>query len=77
MEEDTRDMVNFFHVFQILPGLRLNSFLCHTKKMLYACNIACVPTNLDIWLTHDLVITEMIFILGQRKVRGRWVSSEK
>ena len=52
MEGDARHMVNFFHVFQILPCFRLNSFLCHTKKM-YTCNIACVPTNLDIWVTHN------------------------
>ena len=46
-------MVNFFHVFQILPGFRLNSFLFYTKKMYYTCNIACVPPNLDIWVTHS------------------------
>ena len=53
MVGDARHMVNFFHVFQILPGFRLNSFLCHTKKMQYTCNIACVRTNLDIWMTHN------------------------
>ena len=52
MEGDATHMVNFFHLFQILPRFRLNSFLYHTKEMECTCNILCVPTNLDIWVTH-------------------------
>ena len=61
MVGDARHMVNFFPVFQILPGFRLNSFLCHTNKIKYTCNIACVPTVLDIWVTHNF--SALVFLI--------------
>ena len=71
MVGDARHMVNFFHVFQILPGFRLNSFLCHTKKMQYTCNIVCVPTNLDIWMTHNFSALFLAHL--SRRLRGELI----